>query len=305
MNIFLRIGTGIFDNAIRLGIIRPEVVTLIDGGICSQMHQYILGRIFKEKGYDVCYDLSWFSEHGADMDNKFIRNFDLPKAFPYLDIPVASRFKTTAYRRKHYHTGNNTYSRVDDWSFLDKKPPIYLGGYYHLKAETELPAFRSAFHMDDSVLDETNRKTIHEIRQQECPVAIHVRRGDIVTNDLWAYGTPASTGYFRESIDYIKSRTANPHFWFFSDEPEWVAGSLIPALDLAPDSISLVSGNGSDKGYMDLFLIAACRHQITSKGTLGKYGALLGGDGADRIVTLCDDTTEHPWKDFFANPVFI
>ena len=66
----------------------------------------------------------------------------------------------------------------------------------------------------------------------------------------------------------------------------------------------MVDINGSDKGNMDLFLIAYCNHQITSKGTLGKYGALLR-DSADKIVILSDDTVEYQWKGVFHNSVFL
>ena len=31
---------------------------------------------------------------------------------------------------KYFNLGNNTYGRQDDFSFLQKKPPVYLGGYY-------------------------------------------------------------------------------------------------------------------------------------------------------------------------------
>ncbi len=64
-------------------------------------------------------------------------------------------------------------------------------------------------------------------------------------------------------------------FYFFSDEPDWVRDELIPQLYLTEGNCKIVDINGSDKGYMDLFLIARCKHQITSKGTLGKYGALF------------------------------
>ena len=79
---------------------------------------------------------------------------------------------------------------------------------------------------------------------------------------------------------------------------------LIPQLYLTESNCKVVDINGSDKGYMDLFLIARCRHQITSKGTLGKYGALLG-DNPEKTVVLCDDKVEYPWKELFLNPVFL
>ena len=55
---------------------------------------------------------------------------------------------------------------------------------------------------------------------------------------------------------------------------------------------------------MDLFLIAHCKHQITSKGTLGKYGALLA-DNSAKVVVLCDDEIEYCWKELLMNPIFL
>ena len=48
--------------------------------------------------------------------------------------------------------------------------------------------------------------------------------------------------------------------------------------------------NGSEKGYIDLFLISMCKHQITSKGSLGKYGALLGMNKEKMVLVSKDDT---------------
>jgi len=306
MNILGRIAVNTYDLALRHGLARPEVIALMDGGICSQMHQYLLGRIFSDKGYKVSYDLSFFRHGGMDMDGKHTRNFDLPKAFPYIEVQKAPGFKVRAYRDKYFFTGNNTHERTDDFSFLEKTPPVYLGGYYHWPAKLWLPAFRSSFRLDPSVLDDASRQLFREIKNRECPVAVHVRRGDLAAHDLWAYGKPASVEYFRSGIEYIHTKASNPHFYFFSDEPAWVKDELVPTLGLAEEKYSAVSANGPDKGYMDLFLMAACRHTVTSKGTMGKYSALLGGgDTTEKIVILCDDTTELHWKDFFCNPVFL
>ena len=117
---------------------------------------------------------------------------------------------------------------------------------------------------------------------------MHVRRGDLKV-EVYAYGKPASSDYFKNAITYFKDRKA--YFYFFSDEPDWVSQTLLPLLPLS-DNYKVVSINGSDKGYMDLYLIAYCKHQITSKGSLGKYGALLM-DNPRKTVILCDDETEY------------
>ena len=252
MNILHKIKCKIYRFLLKNGMLAPKVVLLMDGGVCSQMHQYLLGHLLGQKGYRVEYDLTFFKEWGSDMDYHFVRNFDLQKAFPYLSVKKASKVAVDVYKRKYYNLGNNTLSRENDFSFLQKKPPVYLGGYYHVPA----------------------------------------------------YGKPASLEYFKSAVAYMQDRDMSSFFYFFSDEPDWVRDELIPQLYLTEGNCKVVDINGSDKGYMDLFLIACCRHQITSKGTLGKYGALLE-DNPEKTVVLCDDEVEYPWKELFLNPVFL
>ena len=45
---------------IRLNWLDRMVLVRMDGGICSQMHFYMIGHYFEEKGFTVKYDLSWF-----------------------------------------------------------------------------------------------------------------------------------------------------------------------------------------------------------------------------------------------------
>lgn len=293
----------LYKKAVKYKLIAPKVIVLIDGGVCSQMHQYLLGRIFEDKGYEVLYDLSFYEEWGTDMNYQFVRNFDLLKAFPYLKMKSASKLALSIYKNKYFNLGNNTLGRVDDFSFMEKKPPLYLGGYYHLPAEIWLPAFKSTFKILPVVLDKQNQDMYSEIESYSCSVAVHVRRGDLKV-EIPAYGKPASLEYFQSAVAYMQEKVTSPFFYFFSDEPDWVRDELIPQLHISRNSCKVVDINGSDKGYMDLFLIACCKHQITSKGTLGKYGALLKDD-SEKVVILCDDEVEYPWKKLFQNPVFL
>ncbi|WP_262433743.1 alpha-1,2-fucosyltransferase [Jilunia laotingensis] len=291
-----------YKKLMQFGFVHPEVILLMDGGICSQMHQYLLGQLYAEKGYLVCFDVSFFQEWGSDLNRKFVRNFDLLKAFPYLHFDKASKMAVDFYKRKCYFGGNNSGTRIDDFSFLQFTPPVYLGGYYHLPPEIWLKTFRSLFKMTPGVLDNSNEELCKEIKDCICPVAVHVRRGDLSV-DVYAYGKPASFDYFKKAVRFFEEKLLLPYFYFFSDEPSWVEKELISNLSLN-DNFKVIDINGSDKGYMDLFLIAHCRHCITSKGTLGKYGALLGDD-SNKYVILCDDETEYVWKNLFQHPIFL
>lgn len=293
----------LYKRLIKSGVIKPIVAVLMDGGICSQMHQYLLGVIFAEKGFDVSYDLSFFKDGGSDLDHKFVRNYDLLRAFPYLKVNSISGRMLKVYKRKFYYLGNNTTERVEDFSFLDLRAPVYLGGYYHLPAGIWLNKFHELYKIDLSVLDKDNKIIADEIINRNNSVGIHVRRGDLVANEVFAYGKPASNSYFRNAIDYMNNQLHETYYYFFSDEPDWVREVLLKDLPLT-DNYRVVDINGSDKGYMDLFLMACCKHQITSKGTMGKYAAILN-DNKDKLVTLCNDKTELPWLNFIDNSVLI
>lgn len=285
-------------------LIPSKVVVSLDGGICSQMHQYLLGQCFAEKGKSVYYDLSFFEEWGSDLDRRFVRNFDLLKAFPYLSFKKASKVMIRVYKRKFFYLGNNTegHLRIGDYSFLQCTAPVYLGGYYQMPSELWLGKFRQLFKWNSCILDKQNEMLCNEIMNQPYSVAVHVRRGDL-RKEVFAYGKPATLTYFQKAIQFFNDKLKMPFFYFFSDEQDWVTKELIPQLPLS-GNFQIVDLNGSDKGYMDLCLVSYCKHQITSKGTLGKYGALFG-DNPDKYVTLCDDVTEYNWKELLTNPIYL
>lgn len=285
-------------------LISSKVVVLMDGGVCSQMNQYLLGQCYSKKGLLVYYDMSFFEEWGSDLNYRFVRNFDLLKAFPYLSLKKASKTMIRVYKSKYSIIGNNTEGNrsLEDYSFLQCKSPLYLGGYYQLPPNLFLEAFHSYFKLVPEALNAPNRELCDEIRNKSCTIAVHVRRGDL-KNEVFSYGKPATLEYFQCAIRFFQERMPDSYFYFFSDEPDWVAEELTVKLPLE-SNFEIVNLNGSDRGYMDLYLIAYCKHQITSKGTLGKYGALLM-DCPEKYVVLCDDITEYGWKELLQNPVFL
>ena len=95
----------------------------------------------------------------------------------------------------------------------------------------------------------------------------------------------------------------------YNEKTKEIEEEVLGKMDLLPrlsvkDCAEVVDINGSDKGYMDLYLLAHCKHQITTKGTLGKFGALLA-DNPDKYVVLYNDETQQYWKMLLQNPVFI
>jgi hypothetical protein len=245
----------------------------------------------------------WFKKNGMDGNNTYVRNFDLLKAFPKIELQKANQVESFIYRFG-FSTQQDYFDHSDEDVFLfDIAPPKYLGGYFHSPKELWVELFSKYFQVDCSVLDEKNKALYNKIENTQESVALHVRRGDLKFF-YSAYGEPVSSEYFKRAILYMYEKLNLPFFYFFSDEPEWVRDKLIKELPIQKDQYMIVDINGSDKGYMDLFLIGRCSHQITSKGSLGKFGALLASS-PKKIVILCDDPIEYVWKDRLLNTVFL
>lgn len=269
---------------IKMKLLSPLVIVRVDGGIASQMHFYLVGMLFKEKGYRVKFDLSWFKSNGRDLEGTRVRNFDLLKAFPYLEFEEISLCDSIFFAGFKYVNQNKSLD------FIGEEPPIWLLSYYPYTKDMLDVMMPKYFHLDADVLDDYSKNVYNQIKEKDYPVAVHVRRGDLATYNS-AYGSPVSNSYFARSMDFFQKNMDNPFFFFFSDEMDWVENNLLPELDL-DGNYMLVNGNSDDKGYMDMFLISVCSSQITSKGSLGKYGGFIHA-GKDNIIVVFDDNVER------------
>lgn len=253
------------------------VIVRFDGGIASQIAFYTLVKYYEEKGYKVKVDLSWFDECGMDINNKFARNFDLPKAFKLKNLEIA-----TDEEIKYYI--DNFYLKSKIYQLAT--PPSYVGRYYTYTKL--LKKYRKDFiKIFTPELDANNELWLSKIQfQPSC--AIHVRRGDLSNCKFSYYGKTATAEYFINAIAFIKNKNPETKFFFFSDEVDWIKSEIVPKLQ--DISYEIVDCNGSDKGYLDLYLISKCNSFISSIGSLAKFGALLSKnlEGAYFIVSKDD-----------------
>lgn len=280
----------LYEFLVYIRICKPQIVVRIDGGICSQMHQYLLGFTFKKKGFVVKYDLTWFNDYGMDMINKDVRNFDLLKAFPKLDFDRVSPFILFLYR--HFYNYQGHYPQSCDIDWINLVPPRLMSGYYADPEYLYSRLFQEVFKLDLSVLDEVDFSLYEEI-DFSSSAAIHVRRGDIASKTIGRYGTPTPLNYFANSIDYLTKEKGVRCLYFFSDDKKYLTEQLIPFLKLKENNTDenkyRIIQNGADKGYVDMILMSKCEHIITSKGSLGKYAALLNLKKRRTVVVCSDD----------------
>ena len=107
-------------------------------------------------------------------------------------------------------------------------------------------------------------------------VSIHFRRGDYVdqpeTNKT--HGT-CTKEYYQKAVDLMASRIVNPHFFLFSDEPEWIKENFSTAIPSTH-----VAGY---PGFIDMYLMGLCRHNIIANSSFSWWGAWLNIN-PDKIV---------------------
>ena len=271
-----------------IGIWKREgyYIVRIDGGISSQIEMYLLGLALKKtKGNDVniLYDLTWFKECGMDLNNVYVRNFDLLKLYPNLEFEeVTPLLRTIYYKCYRFETQWREYKSLPITDLPTM--PLYLDGYgYQVSAQMKNQIYNidglMRLPQPNLVLDSRNLEVLTKIQTEKMAVAVQVRRGDMATAGFTT--RPLEPQYFIKAI--CSSYFEGAVFYFFSDEMQWVYDEIIPCLD---QSIKyyIVDINGSDKGYMDLYLCANCRHFVSSQGSFGEKAAMLGAKEGSILV---------------------
>lgn len=109
-------------------------------------------------------------------------------------------------------------------------------------------------------------------------VAVHVRRGDMVTDPDTAerFGSMPAR-YYERAAGYIAERRPGCEFFVFSDDPEWCEQTL----DL-PGPMRVMSGE--TEPFEDLALISRCAHVVVPNSTFSWWGAWLGENSNSLIV---------------------
>lgn len=102
-------------------------------------------------------------------------------------------------------------------------------------------------------------------------VSVHIRRGDYLSDSKTAevHGH-CSIDYYQHAFDIIKDSVVNPHFYFFSDDIDWVKNNF----KINGDATYI--DHNSDCGYEDIRLMSMCRHHIVANSSFSWWGAWLG-----------------------------
>lgn len=265
------------------------------GGLGNQLFQYALAEKMKALGYEVRLDISYYSE-SAEGDTRRKCYADL---FPQLNVEYASnneiiRCKEQSLlrriRRKICRGSSSVYMEPgyefqEDVFQFRKWDSKYLIGYWqserYFKDMKEI--IQKKFSLDFLILNDRNEKLKNHLAEEES-VALHVRGGDYLkkeNNEIW--GDICNKEYYRKSIDYMQEHLHNPVFYVFTNDIEHAE----QILRLVNVSHIFVDWNSEEEGYIDLYLMSLCKHQIIANSSFSWWGAWLNKN-AEKIILAPD-----------------
>ncbi len=247
------------------------IIMRLTGGLGNQLFQYAFGLRMAEK-LNTKLSLNCF-DYGP---KKYIaldrmRSYELNHFS--ITGKVASMPKLFLHRIGVLQKMNPVYekSMLFDPEVLKSPDNSYFNGYWqsYKYFESIKPLVLKEFTFKEKP-SAKNAELLKEITGTSA-ICIHIRRGDYVTDPLTVevLGT-RSLDYYYEAITHMVKRVKNPHFYVFSDDPEWVKQNL--KLDYPA---TYIGHNQGKYAYEDLRLMSHCQHFIIANSTFSWWGAWL------------------------------
>ncbi len=244
---------------VRLHISKPRVIIYVDGGLCSQMNMWVQGQYYAEHGYDVYYDLEWYRRCGKGIDGVSIRQYELERLWPKLQVKKMPRTYTRLYQ--YFLSWPEASIQLPDATKIDRS--IYFNGYNKLTEQEKIRLFRKYFTIQTAAL--TPKMNI-DANKRYC--GVHARRGDL-KNISTPFYPQVKDGYFIRAIEYVDANVHIDEFFLFSDDTQWLIDNILPYVKV---KCRIMEGN---RAYEDLMLLAQCQIIIASQGSFGATAALI------------------------------
>ena len=268
------------------------ITVLLNGGLGNQLFQYATGRALAEKhGVELILDLSRLKHpKPGDTPRRFeLAPFNIKASLLAEEVRQPLGNYQAFVHRLLLKTGipllGSITLKEQSCGFdplLFKAPSnCILDGFWQseryfkqitsfLQQELSLKAPSAALRKSSSILSGST-------------VAVHVRRGDYVTNPAAAsfHGT-CSQEYYRAAVAVIQQRYADSQFLVFSDDPAWCRDYL----DLG-QPFRLAADLGLSDSAEELVLISCCAHQIIANSSFSWWGAWLNPSPRKLVIAPC------------------
>jgi hypothetical protein len=246
---------------------KKYVITLA-GGIGNQMLQYALfAHLKSQKCYCLIYKKPDYmnDNHGFDIDSIF--NSILINKKNRNEINFYIKFSDYVNRIEMYIT---KLLNIKNKSFFLKMLPVEVVNFPNWENYICLNnVIHKLYQFPDLVSDKN--MMINDLIEKSNSVSIHIRRGDYINNPYWRslLGDICDLDYYTTSINIITKTVENPSFFIFSDDIDWVKQNL------KITDCFFIDWNSGNESYIDMQLMASCKHNIIANSTFSLMSAWL------------------------------
>lgn len=271
------------------------------GGLGNQMFQYAAGRTLSIKlNVPLKLDLSFLEDKASAQKYGYTgRDYELSvfnisssiatpedlqkmKGFILFKFPIIEKvFRKTAAILKY--NGSFYYKQPHfgyDTSFLQKKAPLFLEGYW--QSEKYFEPIANQIRADFTLKQEFDgkNKEVQKLMQSTNSISLHIRRGDYVSNvhAQKVHGL-CDINYYEEAMKILETKEhGNINYFVFSDDLAWAKENLSSKYPL-----HFIDNNAGKDSYKDILLMSYCQHNIIANSSFSWWGAWLNPN-PDKMV---------------------
>jgi hypothetical protein len=260
------------------------IIVGLKGGLGNQLFQYAAGRQLAHiHNTIVKLDTTAYYYGGPrqfELSHFNIQeNIAVTAEIKKLTEVKQNRLQKSFYSLLHSHSKLSPnyikYNKIPyKAAFFKLLDNIYLEGYW--SSEKYFNDIRDIIRREftfKEAPDKTNQKFADQISAVNS-VSLHIRRGDYAEDPKAAQSHGlCSVQYYRDCIEYIIQKVDNPHFFIFSDHPDWSRNNL----KLSHPAV-YISHNTASKDYEDMRLMSLCKHNIIANSTFSWWAAWLNSN---------------------------
>jgi len=269
------------------------IIVKLQGGLGNQLFQYALARQLAEihktefkldvsffQTYKLhAYSLSPFNiqEKIASQNETEDLIYNSPTLMDILQQKILRKkpvINSNYIRENYFHYDSGILSLPDN---------VYLDGYW--QSEKYFSNIGNIIRSEFSVrkLQSGENKEMSEKIFSKNSVCMHIRRGSYTMPPYNATHGTCQMNYYLEGIDYFSKKIKNPHFFVFSDDPDWTSKNLKINSD-----ITYVNHNSVNNDFEDLRLMSQCKHHIIANSTFSWWSAWLCNNPGKIIIAPQD-----------------
>ena len=279
------------------------IIIQMSGGLGNQMFQYALYLKLKKLGREVKFDsTSSYIRDNARPIQLAVFNIQYPEATKeeLIEMTDSSMLLKDRIRRKLKGRKSKEYREEGcgyDPVVLTQDPGYLVGTFQsELYFQDMKEQIREAFRFDQSVMQQETLAMKDTIKSTTS-VSIHVRRGDYL-NAEEVYGEICTDAYYDGAIKYMLEKYPDATFYLFTNDLTW-ADFFVNARPFA--NIVVVKDNTEYTGYLDMYLMKHCKHNIIANSSFSWWAAWLNSNREKTVIAPAKWLNSAECKDMYTD----